>query len=900
MLRHLKDAYADVLVEHHRLIRHSLRQHEGREIDTQGDAFFATFESATACVSAVIEMQRSVASHAWPSNEPVRVRMGIHTGEAMRTTAGLVGYDVHRAARIAAVANGGQVLLSAPTAALVDASMPQDANLLDLGLHRLKDLGRPEHIFQLVADGLETSFPPIRSLDNPKMLHNLPELVSSFVGRDEEIAEISRLITRSRLVTLTGAGGAGKTRLALQVAADQLDGSGDGVWFVDLSPLRDADLVAMTSAKVLAIPTGGRDDAIESLVEGIGPRRLLIVLDNCEHLVKACAELAEALLQRCPNVVVLATSREPLAIDGEYVHRVPSLGVPDVNDTLDEIIAAGAVRLFSERAAQHGVPLAWDESTGRTVGQICRLLDGIPLAIELAASRLSSMSLFDLESHLDERFSLLTGGSRTALPRHRTLLALTDWSWELLNGPERHMLPRLSVFAGGFDLAAVRGVAASVDVAGSDAVDVVASLVDKNLVQFDSGTNRAARYRLPETIRQYAARQLEAESPAATSEARVRHRDYFLDLALRAAPELVSSDQVAWLELVDLDLDNFRTAITWCRERGDAVHGLRLVNALSEFLKFRGYASEGAEAIRVMVERLDADEHAELRAESLLTAATLLEQMSSYESSEPLCEDALATARLLGDNVLAARILNIQSYLQMRQGRYERALAMVDEAIELARPSSDARLAAKLLGMRSSALECCGDREGSVRDGAHSLALYRSTGDLYSIGTSVGNLGYAELSIGDLESAQEHLIESLDIARRLKDHYGVVYGTFNLGLAEYLGGSTASAETLFTESLDLARRMGMKASLAYALIGVAIVSKQEDTIRAARLHGAAYQMLLELGEAMEPLEADLRDRDYERLSSSLGTARLQKEFAIGQRLDADAILEMALCSAGSP
>lgn len=347
ILQRLPDAYAEILADHHRIIRAGLAGHDGREIDTQGDAFFAVFTSARACVAAAIEMQRAFGSHPWPAGREVRVRMGMHSGEAAQTGVGLVGLDVHRAARVAAVAHGGQVVLSATTAALLRDSMPAGASLRDLGLHRLKDLGRPEQIFQLEADGLAAVFPALKSLDNPRLLNNLPVQVSSFIGRDAELAEVGRLITTSRLVTLTGPGGAGKTRLALQVAAGLLDGSGDGVWFADLAPLQDADLVAVTVAKVLGIAADPDRPLLDTLVEAVSQRSLLLLLDNCEHIVDTCARLADALLRNCRNIALLATSREPLGIDGERVHLVPSLVVPADDDDVDAIAAAEAVRILA-------------------------------------------------------------------------------------------------------------------------------------------------------------------------------------------------------------------------------------------------------------------------------------------------------------------------------------------------------------------------------------------------------------------------------------------------------------------------------------------------------------------------------------------------------------------------
>jgi class 3 adenylate cyclase len=419
LLARLGDVYADVLADHHRLIRASLSAHGGEEVDTQGDAFFAVFSSPSACVAAAIQIQRAFLSHPWPAGEGVRVRMALHSGEASLTAAGLVGLGIHRAARIAAVGHGGQILLSAATAALLGDSMPTDAWLKDLGLHRLKDLERPERIFQLEADRLPTRFPALRSLDNPKLRNNLPAQVSSFIGRDAELSTVQALVASSRLVTLTGSGGAGKTRLGLQLAAGLVDGSGDGVWFADLAPLQDPDLVAVTVANVLGIRAEPGRPVMDTLADAIGRRRLLVLLDNCEHVIDACAKLAHALLRDCPNIVLLATSREPLGIGGERVHRVPSMDTPGEDDALAAIGSCEAVQLFLERAAEHGVPVAWDERTAPVAGRICRRLDGIPLAIELAAARLRVMCLIVSSpgggSSVPDR-----RGQRDAVQQHQT------------------------------------------------------------------------------------------------------------------------------------------------------------------------------------------------------------------------------------------------------------------------------------------------------------------------------------------------------------------------------------------------------------------------------------------------------------------------------------------------
>ena len=821
--------------------------------------------------------------------------MGIHSGEASETATGLVGLEVHRAARVAAVGHGGQILVSATTAALVRDWLPPDVSLRDLGLHRLKDLGRPEQIFQLEADGLPVDFPPLRSLDNPKLHHNLPTQVSSFVGRVAELAEVRRLIAGSRLVTLTGSGGAGKTRLALQVAAELLDGSGDGVWFVDLAPLQDGDLAAATVANVLGIRAEPGRPLIDTLAEAVGQRRLLLLLDNCEHVLDMCAKLADALLRGCPNLALLTTSREPLGIDGECVYRVPSMETPADGDDMDAIADTEAVRLFTDRAVRHGVRVAWDEQTASVVGRICRRLDGIPLAIELGAARLTVMSLAELDGRLDQRFALLTGGSRAARPRQQTLSAMVEWSWELLNGSERQVLARLSVFAGGFGVDAAEDVATTGDVPADEVLVHLAALVDKSLVQFDNTGAGPARYQLLETIRQFAARKLELQHPTAANSARMAHGEHYVALAEAAAPHLVGRDQAEWLDRLDAELDNLRAAIAFALVQADPAPGLRLAASLRVFWKARGHATEAGEALQTLLELPAAQQGTLLRAQALACTAYLLEQGGGYAIAEDYCKEGLAIAQAAGDDYLTADLLHIRAFVMLRKGQQDAALPLIEAGLSLARRLQEPSLTARFLSARSYAVDVKGDHAAAARDAAESLRLFREAGDRREVGTIVGNLGYAELSMGDLDSARAHVLESLETFRSLNDRDGIVYQTFNLGLAEYLGGSKGAAEACFAESLDLARRVQMKSSIGYALIGLAMTRSGEAEMgRSARLHGAADQALAVLGETIEPLEGGLRDADCEALGAAMGAEAFAAEYAAGRALTSEEVLVLAL------
>ncbi len=721
---------------------------------------------------------------------------------------------------------------------------------------------------------------------NPGLLTNLPVQVTSFIGRDAELAEASRLVDRSRLVTLTGSAGAGKTRLGLQVATGLLDRPADGVWFADLAPLRDPDLVAATVADVLRVRQQPGRPVLDTLIEAVGERSLLVVLDNCEHVIGACAKLADAMLRGCPNLALLATSREPLGIGGERVFRVPSLGLPADGDDADAIRASEAVRLLEDRASTQGVPLAWDEQTAAVAGRICRRLDGIPLAIELAAARLRAMPAAELEARLDERFALLTGGSRAALPRQQTLRAMVDWSWELLTGAERVVLARLSVFAGGFDLAAAEVVAADGEVPAAEVLGLLGGLVDKSLVQFGDAGAGPGRYRLLETVRQYAAGQLDALGPTAAWVARVSHRDYFLTVAEAAAPQLVAHDQAEWLDRLDAELGNLRAAIAFSLAQADPEPGLRLAASLRVFWLARGHAAEAADALRVLLELPAAHQATLPRARALSVAANLIERAGGYTTAERYCEEALAIARAEGDDSLVAEVLHERAWLLMRQGHPGAALPLIEQGLSLAWRLQQPRLVATLLSARSSALEHEGDHASAARDAAQSLQLCRQTGDQRVVGMMLGELGNVELVAGDLEAARRHLHESLDIFRALKEHYGIVGETFNLGLAEYLGGSPGAAEAFFAESLDLARRMGMKANVAYALLGLALVGRGgADPGWSARLHGAADRALADLGHALEPLEARLAELDRERLRTTMGAEAFEAEYTAGGTLD---------------
>ena len=451
LFQRIGDRYMRVLDDHRRLLRTAFLGRGGHEVETQGDAFFVVFPRATDAVAAAVKGQQAIAAHRWPEDAAIRVRMGLHTGEAQRAEAGYVGIDVYRASRICAAGHGGQIVLSQTTRELVANDLPHGVTLRDLGEHRLRDIAHPYRLFQVVANGLPAEFPPPRTLDI--LPNNLPIQLTSFIGREREKAEVKRFFTTTRLLTLTGSGGAGKTRLALEVAGEMLDQYPDGVWLVELASLGDPALVPQTVASALGMRDESGRPVLATLTDYLRSRHLLLVVDNCEHLLPACSQLADALLRACPNLRMMATSREALGNPGELAYRVPSLSLPDPQQqSLEQLVQCEAVRLFVERAAFSRPGFQITQNNAAAVVQLCQRLDGIPLALELAAARVKALAVEQIALRLDDRFRLLTGGSRTALPRHHTLQAAMDWSYDLLTDSEQVLFRRLSVFAGGFQV----------------------------------------------------------------------------------------------------------------------------------------------------------------------------------------------------------------------------------------------------------------------------------------------------------------------------------------------------------------------------------------------------------------------------------------------------------------
>jgi predicted ATPase/class 3 adenylate cyclase len=805
------DGYGPLLERHRELLRAAFQGGEGVEIGTEGDSFFVVFPSAARALVAAVEGQRALAGEPWPADAVIRVRMGLHTGEGRLAGGSYVGPDVNRAARIAAAGHGGQILLSETTRALVQDALPPGCALRDLGEHRLKDI-RPERLVQLEAPGLPHEFPPIRSLDLRP--NNLPTQLTSFVGRERELAEVLALLDGSRLLTLTGPGGTGKTRLALQLAAAAADSFPDGLWFVALEPLRDAALVPATIARTLGLADSGARPAIELVAESIGTRRVLLVLDNFEQIVEA-APVVAGLLRSCPNLVCVATSRAALRISGEQEFPVPGLPIPPDPAHLSALEAAQlpsairhpdpealgqyeAVRLFIARAVAVRPDFRVTNENAPAVAGICARLQGLPLAIELAAARVKLLSPDAILSRLQRQLDLLASGVRDLPERQRTLRGAIASSYELLDEGGRRLFDRLSVFVGGCDLAMAERVCGPADELGVDVFDGLAMLADQSLLRTSEEAGEP-RFEMLDTIRSYAAEQLEGSGEA--ERIRRRHAEAFLDLAVAAAPNLSGADQRTWLDRLERDHDNLRAAIEWAIAKPEPEIAARLGFALWRFWQQRGYLNEARERLTAMLAR-DWDLSPVVRARLLEADGGVYYWQADHKAAEVAYGEALAIWRELGDKPEIANALYNAAYADLQPimtggaGDPERARIRMEEALELARDAGDRGGEANLmwgLGSLDYFIERTPEAEGWF---ASSLEGFRVVGNRTMEAWALHMLGTTQLKLGRVEEASDAFIHALRHFHESGDLAGVTLLLDDLSAVAVVGGDPTRAGRL--------------------------------------------------------------------------------------------------------
>jgi predicted ATPase/DNA-binding SARP family transcriptional activator len=894
------------LSRHDEALRTQVEQAAGRVFAHTGDGLCASFATAAAAIAAAVAGQHALRAQQWEGPEPLRVRMAVHAGTAEARGDNWVGPPLNRAARLLALAGGGQILCSRAAADLAGDNLPPDVRLRDLGEHRLADLSRPEQVFQVDHPDLPAVFPALRSGDAPRS--NLPGAMTTFLGRGQELDELAVLLNAGRILTLTGVGGAGKTRLAIELARNHLDEFPDGAWLVELAPIRDATVVAEAVAGTLGLQSAmaGGQGAIAQLTDWLAARRLLLVLDNCEHVVDAVAALLEAVLPGAPGVSVLATSREILALPGEVTWAVPPLSLPPVRPVgAGDLKGSDAVELFCERARSAQPAFALSDANATAIAQICHRLDGVPLAIELAASRIRVLGAQQLAERLDDRFRLLGGTSRRGATRHQTLQATMDWSWELLPPAEQRALRRISVFPASFNLDAAEAVVYGLDDEGDDipAFDLVARLADKSLVAV-AGDEPEMRYHLLETVRTYAAARLaEAGEEEAVGQA---HRDHFLTHADRSEALGYWGSGGVFVR-VTTDEANFRRAILWSLDRGHRAEAVRLMAAYWLYAWWASRTDVGPLLARCLADPLPAPSRALV--ECICGAFLGDADAGQLPDVEQRLRRALQVADEIGDADGAARTRFYLGNSIINQGRLEEARSIVTVARD---HFADAGLAVPrgwcehelgwvcLLERDYAGAKECFERALSYVD-VDPRAGGKDATDVFLAAQMWGGLALTTAALGAADEARHWAEETVVVTKNLPLPGFTVMGLLRASEVAALIEDDAMAAEALAQLLALLRELGSRRWVADALeasVAVLPATTQDDAAMSARLLGKAGELREALGEvasAFGPVTDRVARRRAEILDQ-LGEAAFGAEIARGKRATADEALRWALAA----
>ena len=803
LLQELGEGYRAVQDEHAVIMRKAIAEGRGMEIRTEGDSFFAVFPTPGGALGAAVAAQRGLAVHRWSSGRPLRVRVGMHTGEGVLGGDDYLGIDVNLAARIAAAANGGQVLLSEATRVLVEQGLPRGVTLRDLGPHRLKDIERAQRLHDLVVDDLDSEFPPPRSLEVPT---NLPAERTSFVGREEDVARVKDLLRGPGLLTLTGPGGSGKTRLALHAARELIGEYPDGVFLAALAPITDPLLVPATIVDAVGIRAEGQRDIRDALLDHLRNRETLIVLDNFEQVLGASPVVVD-LLEASSRLRILVTTREPLHVAGEQEYPVAPLGLPE-GSTPDVVARSEAVTLFVERASAVDPAFELTDANAETVGELCSRLDGLPLAIELAASRVKMLPPSAILQRLEHRLELLTGGPVDMPARQRTLREAIAWSHDLLDEHERGLFRRLSVFAGGWNLETAEEVANLAPESRTDVLEVLGSLVDKSLVRrVPDGAE--ARFGMLESIREFGAEQLVDSGEAEA--VRDRHVGVFLVLARSAQPHFRGRDQVPWLDRLELEHDNLRTALRWIIERGDAQTGLLLVHALWRFWHLHSHLADGRRWVEETLHIPGASERTRERALGLTALGGLAYWQSDVPAFRAAYEEALDLFREVGDRQAEAQGLYNLSFAPAMEGDFPTAIDLVEQAAELAAELDLPELLADCQWLLGIAARLQGDLARSRELAAESLRIQRERGDPFGATICLFALGRTAFEQGDAATARSTFLEALGNDERISNLTGMTTSLDNLAAQASAGGDHLRALRLAGASQALKDAIGGRA-----------------------------------------------------------------------------------------
>jgi predicted ATPase/class 3 adenylate cyclase len=850
-------AMGRALAQHDTLLTGIFQEYGGRIFKTVGDAFCVAFSHAPEAVSAAFATQKGLAEAAWEETGPLRVRIAVHSGPAELRDDDYFGPTLNRVARVLSVGHGGQTLLTQVVAESVRGVLPGDVSLRDLGERRLKDLRQPERIYQLVSEDLPDNFPPLRSLEI--LPNNLPAQVTSFVGREREMAEVKRLLQGNRLVTLTGPGGTGKTRLSLQVAADLFEDFPHGVWLVELSTVSDPELVAETIINAVRIREAPDKTPLTTLVEALRTRQLLLVLDNCEHLVAACARIATTLLRGCPQLKVVASSREALSVEGETIWALAPLSLPDMGrdqatPDMEHLARLEAVQLFVERATAVRQDFRLTLDNAALVARICWRLDGLPLAIELAAARVKLLPLAQILDRLDHRFRLLTGGSRAALPRQQTLGALIDWSHDLLSEPERVLFRRLSVFVRGRTLEMAESVCGVEGLDPAEIFDLLCSLADKSLLMVEAAPDGEPRYTMLESIWDYADDRLVQAGEDARF--RRRHLDYFVALAEEAEPHLIGPDQKAWLEKLALDHTNLNHALGTSLAAQETVGlGLRVAGALGRYWEVRSYLTEGYEQLQELLTRADDAVAPAVRAKGEFGAGRLA-----------WCQDRDEVA---------------MKHYRIAQGLYD-SLGM----------KKDVALIEAFLGFTE---RNDGNNAEARRHFERALTMAKELGAERVAMIATNGMGTLLAVEGNLVQARELKEKCLQYFTAAGDEWVLTPINGSLGKICFAEGDLAAARRYIKEAITIARGLGNNWSVPYAIEGIADICAQENEApKAVRLYGAASAHRAALALQFSTTERVSYQTAMENLHRLVPEAEFQEEWTKGSALGFQESVDLAL------
>lgn len=886
------------LARHDGILKEAVESNNGYLIKTTGDGIHAAFSTALDSVKAALDAQREFQTSEVSEISEVllRVRMGMHTGEAELRNGDYYGSTLNRAARIMSIGHGGQILVSETALQIAQEHLSENVTVLDLGQHQLKGLSKAEKIFQISTPELQQEFPALKS--QTRATNNLPTQLTSFIGRERELAEAKLRLEDARLLTLIGPGGTGKTRLSIQLGSKLVSNFKDGVWLIEFAPISDSSLIMQTIASTFEIGEVPGATLKTLLHDFLREKNLLLILDNCEHLVEASAFIADELLHVAPTIKIIASSREALGINGETVYRVPSLTLPEQAEiTKEAAIGFESVQLFVDRASAANRKFQLADENASFVTQICSRLDGIPLAIELAASRITVFSPQQIAQRLDGRFKLLTGGSRTALPRQQTLRALIDWSYDLLNEDERALLRRLSVFAGGWTFEAAETICNNVDV-----FEHLPQLVNKSLVIVKDEEDEP-RYFLLETIRQYARDKLLENGEGEGT--RDRHLAYYLEMTETAMPEMLTREkELGWIRKLETEYDNIRTAVEWGLSE-NPIAAMRLVRSLTYLFVVTSYASEGhrwgAEAlarVKTLTENGKnlTDEENLYKARLIAGLSIMSFSMGDNRAAAMEAEQAINLLRSFGDKWTQALTLAFHTAGKLTTGKSDEAIASIEEALQLAEELGDKYILGSVISAASN-VESYVNRDFAKADAYREKAieLLSEHGSRWSYGITVYGFGNLLILQGQFQKAREKFKIAMQTMQDLGSNRNVIMIKSDLAHILRQEGNYPEALSSYRETILEWKRMGHRSAVAHQLECLAFIAKSlEQVEKATRLLGAAEALRQRIEIDMTPPEREEYEKEVADLKANVDDHEFASLWADGRSMTMDEAIELAL------